>query len=177
MIRSNIWIDFLFFFFCEQHVQLLFKFLVIRKSKLLEAVWVRAALSVFFFFLFLRIYNNSLLIILHIVGFTCVACSVAAVVKRHETLEHTLKKYVHWERLIHTRCMGPCSYTLECNSSVTSIEMHSREKSFRQSEAWLELTTILQLTQLKVLRVGDVLVRGQKEDDVALFVFDRDDIE
>lgn len=79
---------------------------------------------VFFFF------ENGLLIILHIVGFTCVACSVE--VRRHETLEHTLEKYAHWERSNHTRCMGPCSYTLECNSSVTSIEMHSREKSFRQ---------------------------------------------
>lgn len=45
------------------------------------------------------------------------------------------------------------------------------------SEAWLELTTILQLTQLKVLRVGDVLVRGQEEDDVALLVLDRDNVE
>lgn len=45
------------------------------------------------------------------------------------------------------------------------------------SEAWLELTTILQLTQLKILRVGDVLVRGQEEDDVALLVLDRDNVE
>ena len=56
-----------------------------------------------------------------------------------------------------------------------------QRKSFRQtefsSEAWLELTTIEQLTQLKVLRVGDILVRCQEEYDVALFVFDRHDIE
>lgn len=52
----------------------------------------------------------------------------------------------------------------------------SSETEF-SSEAWLELTTILQLTQLKVLRVGDVLVRGQEENDVALLVFDRDNIE
>lgn len=56
-----------------------------------------------------------------------------------------------------------------------------QRKSFRQtefsSEAWLELTTIEQLTQLKVLRVGDILMRSQKQNDVALFIFDRNNIE
>jgi hypothetical protein len=45
------------------------------------------------------------------------------------------------------------------------------------SEAWLELTTVVQLTELKVLRVGDVFVRGQEQHDVALLVLYRDDVE
>lgn len=59
--------------------------------------------------------------------------------------------------------------------------MHSRENRFVRlgsaAKLGLELTTIVQLTQLKVLRVGDILMRSQKQNDVALFIFDRNNIE
>lgn len=58
-----------------------------------------------------------------------------------------------------------------------------QRKSFRRfvfcGEAWLGLTTIeqLTLTRLMVLPVGVIFVRGQKQNDVALFVFDRDNVD
>lgn len=125
--------------------------------------------------------ENGLLTILHIAGFTCVACSVAAVEARNveEVMLHIGNRF----QSIPDVWGSP--YTLECNSSdwrgwrnaFQRKEFCLDVSSEFSSEAWLELTTILQLTQLKVLGVGDVLVRGQKEDDVALLVFDRDDIE
>jgi len=35
----------------------------------------------------------------------------------------------------------------------------------------------MQLTELKILRMGDVFVRGQEQHDVTLLVLYRDDVE
>lgn len=66
------------------------------------------------------------------------------------------------------------SFWLDAEKTHSSLKsIHLRVFS---SEAWLELTTIVQLTELKILRVCDVFVRGQEQNDVTLLVLYRNNV-